>query len=452
MKLTAQINRAIDTSHMIFPRFGADNSFDARRGNKIGKVFILKGKDTFAREKTSPVKVSSRASLTQRLCDQSRIFTGYDKKQVHCFLFQDRLVCAALIPYSILKPKGKVMKVDDFDFDLPRELIAQRPVSPRDSSKLLRIDAELSDHRFDDLPDFLEAGDLMVFNNTRVIPARLKGVRGQANVEITLHKHEGEGTWIAFVRGAKRLRLDDVVTFGGDFSATVLGKDGPEVTLRFNRSGSELMEALEEHGGMPLPPYIKREGLADARDKSDYQTVFADKEGAVAAPTAGLHFTPELLEKLKQKGIGFAYVTLHVGAGTFLPVKVDLIADHKMHAEFGVIDEETVKLVNETHAKGHRVVAVGTTSLRLLESAGGDDGLLKTFEGDTDIFITPGYRFKIVDKLITNFHLPKSTLFMLVSAFAGFDRMKAAYTYAIQSGYRFYSYGDGSILSRSDKL
>jgi len=342
------------------------------------------------------------------------------------------------------------MKVDDFDFDLPRELIAQRPVSPRDASKLLRIDEELSDHIFADLPDMLNEGDLLVFNNTRVIPARLKGKRGEAGVEVTLHKHEGEGTWIAFAKGAKKLRIDDMIIFDDDFSAQVLHKDGGEVTLKFNRSGANLMEALEAHGGMPLPPYIKREGLADERDKSDYQTVFAEKEGAVAAPTAGLHFTPELLEKLKAKGVQFAYVTLHVGAGTFLPVKVDDVADHKMHAEFGVIDEETAKQVNDTHANGGRIVAVGTTSLRLLESAGCADGVLHSFEGDTDIFITPGYQFKIVDMLTTNFHLPRSTLFMLVSAFAGFDRMKAAYDYAIQNGYRFYSYGDGSLLTRNE--
>ena len=342
------------------------------------------------------------------------------------------------------------MKVDDFDFDLPRELIAQRPVSPRDASKLLRIDEELSDHIFADLPDMLNEGDLLVFNNTRVIPARLKGKRGEAGVEVTLHKHEGEGTWIAFAKGAKKLRLDDTIIFDEDFSAQVLHKDGGEVTLKFNRSGANLMEALEAHGGMPLPPYIKREGLADERDKSDYQTVFAEKEGAVAAPTAGLHFTPELLENLKAKGVQFAYVTLHVGAGTFLPVKVDDVADHKMHAEFGVINEETAKQVNDTHANGGRVVAVGTTSLRLLESAGCADGVLHSFEGDTDIFITPGYQFKIVDMLTTNFHLPRSTLFMLVSAFAGFDRMKTAYDYAIQNGYRFYSYGDGSLLTRNE--
>lgn len=343
------------------------------------------------------------------------------------------------------------MKVDDFDFHLPKELIAQRPVSPRDASRLLRIDESLSDHVFSDLPDLLCEGDLLVFNNTRVIPARLKGKRGEANVEVTLHKHEGEGTWIAFAKGAKKLKVGNEIVFDDDFTAKVLDKDGGEVTLCFNRAGGALMEALEAHGGMPLPPYIKREGLADEQDKSDYQTVFAEKEGAVAAPTAGLHFTPELLERLKAKGVKFAYVTLHVGAGTFLPVKVDNIADHKMHAEFGVIDDDCAKLVNETHEKGGRVVAVGTTSLRLLESAGKEDGLLYPFEGDTDIFITPGYQFKIADMLTTNFHLPKSTLFMLVSAFAGFEKMKSAYHYAIENGYRFYSYGDGSLLTRFDR-
>jgi len=344
------------------------------------------------------------------------------------------------------------MKVDDFDFDLPREVIAQRPVSPRDASKLLRIDADLSDHIFKDLPDLLREGDLLVINNTRVIPARLKGKRGEANVEVTLHKHEGDGMWIAFAKGAKKLKPGQVITFDNDFSADVVDKDGGEVTLKFSCAGAALMEALEAHGGMPLPPYIKREGLADERDKSDYQTIFAKEEGAVAAPTAGLHFTPELFEKLEAKGIQKAYVTLHVGAGTFLPVKVDDIKDHKMHAEFGVVPQETVDLVNQTRAKGGRVIAVGTTSLRLLESAAPAVGELAAFEGDTDIFITPGYEFKIVDMLTTNFHLPRSTLFMLVSAFAGFDRMKKAYSYAIEKGYRFYSYGDGSLLSRHDQI
>ncbi|GGF73897.1 S-adenosylmethionine:tRNA ribosyltransferase-isomerase [Terasakiella brassicae] len=344
------------------------------------------------------------------------------------------------------------MKVDDFDFDLPRDSIAQRPVSPRDASKLLRIDADLSDHIFKDLPDLLREGDLLVINNTRVIPARLKGKRGEANVEVTLHKHEGDGTWIAFAKGAKKLKPGQVITFDDDFSADVVAKDGGEVTLKFNCAGAALMEALEAHGGMPLPPYIKREGLADERDKSDYQTIFAKEEGAVAAPTAGLHFTPDLFEKLEAKGVQKAYVTLHVGAGTFLPVKVDDVKDHKMHAEFGVVPQETVDLVNQTRAKGGRVIAVGTTSLRLLESAAPEVGKLAAFEGDTDIFITPGYEFKIVDMLTTNFHLPRSTLFMLVSAFAGFERMKKAYSYAIEKGYRFYSYGDGSLLSRHDQI
>lgn len=344
------------------------------------------------------------------------------------------------------------MKVDDFDFDLPRDLIAQRPVNPRDASKLLRVDRELGDYIFADLPDMLNPGDLLVFNNTRVIPARLKGKRGEATIEITLHKNEGNDTWKAFAKNAKKLKVDQTIRFGEDFSALVLEKDGGEVTLKFDKAGADLMAALEGHGGMPLPPYIKREGLADEQDKSDYQTVYAKEEGAVAAPTAGLHFTPDLLARLQEKGVRFAYVTLHVGAGTFLPVKVDDVADHKMHAEFGVIDQETVDLVNQTHADGNRVVAVGTTSLRLLESAGKEDGLLYPFEGDTDIFITPGYKFKVVDMLTTNFHLPRSTLFMLVSAFAGFDRMKQAYEYAIENGYRFYSYGDGSLLSRDDLI
>lgn len=344
------------------------------------------------------------------------------------------------------------MKVDDFDFELPRELIAQRPVSPRDASKLLRVDEKLSDHTFADLADHLNPGDLLVFNDTRVIPARLKGKRGEAQVEVTLHKHAGKGTWVAFAKGAKKLKPGQTIDFDANFSAEVLEKDGGEVTLKFNRTGVELMAALEAHGGMPLPPYIKREGLADDRDKSDYQTMFAENEGAVAAPTAGLHFTPELLEKLMSKGVNLAFVTLHVGAGTFLPVKVDDVADHKMHEEFGIITQQVADQVNQAHVSGNRVIAVGTTSLRLLESAAPEKGRLAPFEGDTDIFITPGYEFKIVDKLITNFHLPRSTLFMLVSAFAGFERMHAAYEYAIKEGYRFYSYGDGSLLTRHDLI
>jgi len=342
------------------------------------------------------------------------------------------------------------MKVEDFDFDLPRDLIAQRPVSPRDASKLLHVTHEIEDRIFHELPDLLEAGDVLVFNDTRVIPARLKGTRGAAAVEVTLHKRNSETTWVAFAKGAKKLKPEDVIVFDTGFEARVLEKDGGEVTLEFNQGGAALMAALEAHGGMPLPPYIKREGLADTQDKSDYQTVYAEKDGAVAAPTAGLHFTPELLARLKEKGIEFATVTLHVGAGTFLPVKVGDVADHKMHAEFGVITQDTADQINAAHARGRKVVAVGTTSLRLLESAAGTDRQLHPFEGDTDIFITPGFDFKIVDMLTTNFHLPRSTLFMLVSAFAGFERMKKAYDYAIQTGYRFYSYGDGSLLMRHD--
>lgn len=343
------------------------------------------------------------------------------------------------------------MRVDDFDFELPRALIAQRPVSPRDASKLLRVDQTLSDHHFHELADFLNPGDLLVFNDTRVIPARLKGKRGgTANVEVTLHKRNDDATWIAFAKPAKKLNAGDVIHFADGFCCDVLSKDGGEVTLKFNAGGAALMAALEAHGGMPLPPYIKREGLADAQDRKDYQTVFAKHDGAVAAPTAGLHFTPDLLERLSAKGVKQARVTLHVGAGTFLPVKVDEIKDHKMHSEFGVVPQETADLINQTHAAGGRVVAVGTTSLRLLESAVQADGTMVAFEDETDIFITPGFQFKCVDMLISNFHLPRSTLFMLVSAFCGFERMKAAYAYAIDKGYRFYSYGDGSLLTRAD--
>ncbi len=344
------------------------------------------------------------------------------------------------------------MKVDDFDFDLPRELIAQRPVNPRDASKLLRVDGTLEDHRFADLVNMLESGDLLVFNNTRVIPARLQGKRGQAHVEVTLHKNEGPDQWVVFAKGAKKLKPGQTIHFENDFTAEVIEKDGGEVTLKFDRGGADLMAALEAHGGMPLPPYIKRDGLADERDKQDYQTIYAQKEGAVAAPTAGLHFTDDLMSRLADKGVRSAYVTLHVGAGTFLPVKVDNVADHQMHSEYGVVSEETAQLINETIAAGHRVVAVGTTSLRLLESAAPEKGKMVPFAGETDIFITPGYEFKIVDLLTTNFHLPRSTLFMLVCAFAGYERMKKAYAYAIEQGYRFYSYGDGSLLTRFDRI
>lgn len=342
------------------------------------------------------------------------------------------------------------MKVDDFDFDLPQDFIAQRPAQPRDGARLLVAD-ELTDATMAELPDFLHDGDLLVFNDTRVIPARLKGKRGDAGVEVTLHQRVKDDEWKVFARPAKKLKPGNTVIFAEGFSAEVADKGpGGEVTLRFNRSGADLMAALENHGGMPLPPYIKREGLADEQDKDDYQTLFADRKGAVAAPTAGLHFTPALMDALASRGVDHVRVTLHVGAGTFLPVKVDDTTDHVMHSEWGDLSAEVARTINQAKAKGHRVVAVGTTSLRLLESATDEDGVVHAFQDATDIFITPGYRFRIADALLTNFHLPRSTLFMLISAFAGLDEMKKLYATAMQRGYRFYSYGDGCLLQRKD--
>jgi len=343
------------------------------------------------------------------------------------------------------------MKVDDFDFDLPQALIAQRPVHPRDRARLLR-GHDLVDKIMADLPECLKEGDILVFNDTRVIPARLKGKREEASVEVTLHMRTSADTWKVFAKPAKKLKPGNRVVFAEDFSALVTEKGpGGEVTLCFNCSGDTLMAALETHGGMPLPPYIKREGLADARDKSDYQTLFADNKGAVAAPTAGLHFTSELMLNLANKGVSHTKVTLHVGAGTFLPVKVDNTDDHVMHAEWGEISAQTVAAINAAKVAGGRVVAVGTTSLRLLESATDSDGALHPFSRETDIFITPGYRFRMVDMLLTNFHLPRSTLFMLISAFAGLNKMKRLYETAMSRGYRFYSYGDGCLLKKDDQ-
>ncbi|MDA8231978.1 MAG: tRNA preQ1(34) S-adenosylmethionine ribosyltransferase-isomerase QueA [Magnetospirillum sp.] len=343
------------------------------------------------------------------------------------------------------------MRVDLFDFDLPRDLIAERPVHPRDAARLLHVHGDiLDDLGIRDLPRLLGAGDVLVFNDTRVIPARLAGRRGEAGVEVTLHERVGADRWKAFARPAKKLRLGDTVDFGPALAATVVEKgEAGEVLLAFERCGDDLMAAIEAEGNLPLPPYI-RQGKADESDRTDYQTVFAREKGAVAAPTAGLHFTPELLAALDAAGVRRAMLTLHVGAGTFLPVKAEDTRDHRMHRERGTITVQAAEAINAARAAGGRVVAVGTTSLRLLESAAGPDGTLAPFDGATDIFITPGYRFRAVDALMTNFHLPRSTLFMLVSAFSGLERMKGAYAHAMAAGYRFYSYGDACLLHRED--
>jgi S-adenosylmethionine:tRNA ribosyltransferase-isomerase len=339
------------------------------------------------------------------------------------------------------------MRVADFDFDLPPDRIALRPARPRDSARLLLLDGRvISDHRVLELPQLLRPGDVLVFNDTKVIPAQLEGKRGEAKIGATLHKREGPREWRAFLRNARRVRVGDTIDFGENVSASVVDKaeDGSAL-LHFE--GEEPVELLLERAGrMPLPPYIASRRAIDDADRDDYQTIFAREEGAVAAPTAALHFTRRLLDALDQRGVGRETLTLHVGAGTFLPVKSESIADHKMHSEWGRIDAATAQRLNEVRSSGRRLIAVGTTSLRLLESASDEEGIIRPFEGDTAIFITPGYRFKAIDGLITNFHLPRSTLFMLVSALMGLEVMKAAYSHAIEAGYRFYSYGDASLL------
>ena len=343
------------------------------------------------------------------------------------------------------------MRVDDFDFDLPRELVAEHPLEPRDAARLLLVSDSIADRHIGDLPQLLRAGDVLVANDTRVIPARLTGTRGAATVEVTLHLDRGGGAWRAFVKGARRVKTGDVIRFADDFSAAVIEKspDG-DVALRFSCAGAALRAQLERHGRMPLPPYIHRTRDGDPRDRHDYQTMFAAKDGAVAAPTAGLHFTPPLLAALKEAGLALETVTLHVGAGTFLPVKVEDTADHRMHAEYGTIDAATASRLNAARAKGGRIVAIGTTSLRVLESAADESGEIRPFAAETTLFITPGYRFRAIDVLLTNFHLPRSTLFMLVSAFAGLARMRAAYAHAIAARYRFFSYGDACLLFPAD--
>ncbi len=359
------------------------------------------------------------------------------------------------------------MRVDLFDFDLPESSIALRPVEPRDAARMLvvRPQGALEDLSIRDLPDLLRPGDVLILNDTKVIPSRLHGVRVReetaAKVEIMLHKREAADRWRAFARPAKKLAIGDRIRFGEAAESTacelvrldaevIEKQDGGEVVLRFAFSGPFLDEAIARLGELPLPPYIAGKRTTDEHDLVDYQTIYAQDEGAVAAPTAGLHFTEALFDRLRENGVTCHFVTLHVGAGTFLPVKAEDTADHRMHAEWGSVSSETAQAVNEAKARGGRVVAIGTTSLRLLESAAREDGTLAPFSGDTAIFITPGYRFKAVDVLMTNFHLPRSTLFMLVSAFAGMERMRKAYQHAIERGYRFYSYGDGSLLFRDD--
>ena len=338
------------------------------------------------------------------------------------------------------------MRVELFDFELPPDRIALRPASPRDSAKLLVARGDrFSDHVVSDLPDLLRAGDLLVFNDTKVIPAQLEGRRGNARIGATLHKREGPRSWRAFVRNARRVRDGDRIDFGNGVTAFAGGRD-EEGSFLLEFEGEEPVELLLERAGrMPLPPYIAGRREADEHDAGDYQTMFAREEGAVAAPTAALHFTPRLMERLTAAGIGHVTLTLHVGAGTFLPVKAEDTRDHVMHSEWGRIEAAAAERLNAVRSAGGRIIAVGTTSLRLLESAADEEGV-KEFEGDTAIFITPGYRFRAVDGLITNFHLPRSTLFMLVSALMGLETMKAAYAHAIAGGYRFYSYGDSSLL------
>ncbi|MBV8890027.1 MAG: tRNA preQ1(34) S-adenosylmethionine ribosyltransferase-isomerase QueA [Alphaproteobacteria bacterium] len=341
------------------------------------------------------------------------------------------------------------MRLDDFDFALPPELIADRPAEPRDAARLLVIPPRgpFEDRRIADLPALLRPGDLLVFNDTKVIPARLVGRRGDARVEITLHRDLGAGAWRAFAKGARRLRPGDRLVFAEDFAAEIVDRHAQEgdLTLRFALVGDDFRAALARHGTTPLPPYIRR-GAGDARDRGDYQTMFARAEGAVAAPTAGLHFTPALLSSLARRGIDWVTLTLHVGPGTFLPVKADDPREHRMHAEWGDLDAETAARINAARAAGGRIVAVGTTSLRLLESAAATGNELLPFAGETRLFILPGYRFRAIDLLLTNFHLPRSTLLMLVAALAGLDRIKRAYAHAIAERYRFYSYGDACLI------
>ncbi|MBZ0130717.1 MAG: tRNA preQ1(34) S-adenosylmethionine ribosyltransferase-isomerase QueA [Rhodobacteraceae bacterium] len=347
------------------------------------------------------------------------------------------------------------MRLSEFDFHLPEGLIATRPASPRSASRLLVAEGDaIRDLHVRDLPDLLGPGDRLILNDTKVIPGRLDGIRhrqtGQgavaARVEITLLAPLPDGGWRALAKPGRKLQINDVIDFGRGLEARVLGKPDGEVVLGFDLQGAEFDAALEAVGNMPLPPYIAALRPVDARDKTDYQTVFARSRGAVAAPTASLHFDADLLARLAARGVAFSHVTLHVGAGTFLPVKVDDVSQHRMHAEWGEVTPEAAEAINRTRAAGGRVIPVGTTALRLIESAAGDDGVVRPFRGETDIFIRPGYQFRVTDGLMTNFHLPKSTLLMLVAALMGKARIDAIYAHAVSRRYRFFSYGDASLL------
>jgi S-adenosylmethionine:tRNA ribosyltransferase-isomerase len=353
------------------------------------------------------------------------------------------------------------MRTELFDFELPRERIALRPINPRDAARLLviRPDLPFEDRLVRELPHLLRSGDRLVLNDTKVIPARLNGrlLKGaEPRIEATLHRRLDGSRWRAFLKPAKKAAPGDVIRFGeegkvcflGQLDATVADKVGGEATLAFAFHGPVLDQAIEERGDMPLPPYIAARRAPDARDRVDYQTVFARNDGSVAAPTAALHFTDALLANLREHGIGLTFVTLHVGAGTFLPVKAEDTEQHRLHPEWGAVSAAAAQALNETRNRGGRIVAAGTTSLRLIESASDKNGVLHPFSGETSLFITPGYRFRAVDALLTNFHLPRSTLFMLVAAFSGLEAMQRAYAHAIEAGYRFYSYGDACLLFR----
>ncbi len=345
---------------------------------------------------------------------------------------------------------GLVVKLSDFSYELPGERIAVAPARPRDSARLLSVGEALSDYVVRDLPGLLRAGDMLVVNDTRVIPAQLTAMRGAARIGITLDRPDAEGNWVVLLRNARRVRAGDALAIADGFAATVVGvQEGGTATLRFNVEGEAFLAALRRSGALALPPYIARPGGLTEADAEDYQTMFAAHDGAVAAPTAGLHFTPDLMAGLAARGVGMTKVTLHVGAGTFLPVRTEDLGAHKMHAERGFVSAAAADAVNAARAAGGRIVPVGTTALRLIESAADEEGRLAAFAGETELFILPGYRFRIADLLFTNFHLPHSTLLMLVSAFAGVERIRAAYAHAIEKGYRFYSYGDACLLARS---